>query len=519
VSASSGPLREANLSAEAADDVKVVVRGGATQIVGQITQRSISFFFTIVATNILRPGGYGLYRQVAQVLTIGGQLGLAGFNYASMRFITRARAVEDHGAVKGAIRTGVTGALVASVLVCAVLLLAAEPLAEQFVGAPDDVRELAGLLQLGAAYIPAFALMQVLRYVTQAYKTMTPSVVVGNIFQPAVRFVLGVALLLAGFGVAGAVSSLTVSMAIGAIAAAWYGSRMLTHDERTAVRRPQTAAMVRFALPQGGSSLLGIQSLGLGIIVVGLFRGNREVGLFAVALALQGPGGVFLSGIVNIWAPVVSDLYERGAVDRLESLYQTITRWIATFSFPVYAALIIEPDFFVRFFGKAAFEAASVAAILAVGNLFYSGTGPTGYVLSMTGRPGVNFANSVSAVVLYAVLGSLVVPEHGAVGMAVVDAVVTVLVNAARVLEAKMLVGVQPFGKSFLKPVGATLIAAAVLLLWQLVPGDTVVLEVVGIAGAGLVYLVVLRAFGLDPEERYVWDRIRARAVRSRRGK
>jgi O-antigen/teichoic acid export membrane protein len=137
----------------------------------------------------------------------------------------------------------------------------------------------------------------------------------------------------------------------------------------------------------------------------------------------------------------------------------------------------------------------------------------------MNGRPGVNFANSVSAVVLYVVLGSMVVPEHGAVGMAVVDSVVTALVNAARVLEAKILVGVQPFGRSFLKPVAATVIAAAVLLLWQLVPGDTVVLEIVGIVVAGVVYLVVLRALGLDPEERYVWDRIRARAARTRPAK
>jgi O-antigen/teichoic acid export membrane protein len=519
VSTGGGPIQEANLSAQAADDVKIVVRGGATQIVGQITQRSISFFFTMVASNVLGPARYGLYRQVAQALAVGGQLGLAGFNYAAMRFIARARAVEDHGAVKGAIRTGVMGALIASVLVCAALLLVAEPLAEQFVGAPDAVEELAGLFRLGAAYIPAFALMQVLRYVTQAYKTMTPSVVVGNIVQPVVRFALGVAVLVAGFGVAGAVSSLVISMAVGALAAAWYCARMLTREERGSSRRSQTAAMVRFALLQGGSSLLGIQSLGLGIIVVGLFRENREVGLFAVALALQGPGGVFLSGIVNIWAPVVSDLYERGAVDRLESLYQTITRWIATFSFPIYAALILEPDFFVWFFGPKASEAAAVAAILAVGNVFYSGTGPTGYVLSMTGRPGVNFANSAGAVVLYVALGAVVVPEHGAVGMAIVDAVVTALINTVRVLEAKILVGVQPFGRSFVKPVAATLIAAAGLLLWRLVPGDTLVLDIVGIAIAGVVYLLALRALGLDPEERYVWDRIRTRVARRRRGK
>jgi O-antigen/teichoic acid export membrane protein len=517
VTGSRGPLQEAHLSAQAADDVKIVVRGGATQIAGQITQRSISFFFTMVATIILRPAGYGLYRQVAQILTIGGQVALAGFNYSAMRFIARARAVGDHGAVKGAVRTGLGGSLIASAAVSAVVLVAAEPIAERFVETPRAVEDLAGLLRLGVAYIPAFALMQVLRYVTQAYKTMTPSVVVGNIVQPVVRFALGVALLLAGFGVAGAVSSLAVSMALAAIAAAWFCARMLTPEERVATRRTQTAAMVRFALPQAGSSLLGIQSLGLGILVVGLFRENREVGLFAVALALQGPGGVFLSGIVNIWAPVVSDLYERSAVDRLESLYQTITRWIATFSFPVYAALILEPDLFVWFFGDRATEAAPVAAVLAVGNIFYSGTGPTGYVLSMTGRPGVNFANSVAAVVAYVALGAVVVPEYGAIGMAGVDAVVTALINTVRVVEAKLLVGVQPFGRSFLKPVVATAVAAAVLLLWRLLPGDGVVLEAAGVVVGAAVYLVVLRAAGLDPEERYVWDRIRARVARRRR--
>jgi O-antigen/teichoic acid export membrane protein len=510
------PVKQQRLSAEAADDIRVVAKGGAIQIVGQITQRSIAFFFTVVATNILGVAGYGLYRKVQQVLAVVAQIGMAGFNYSAMRFIARARARGDASAVRGAARTGLAATTLVSVVVTIAMVAFAGPLADSFSSAGADPGDLERLLRIGAPYIPAFALLQVLRYCTQAYKTMVPSVVAGNIIQPVIRFLLGVALLVAGFGVTGAVNSLTISMAVSAGVAGYLFVRMMTPAEKAASPRYEVGAMTRFALAQGGASLLGVQSLGLGILVLSAVSGNRDVGLFAVGLSLQGPGGVFLSGIVNIWAPVVSDLYEKGEIARLDALYKTITRWVVTFALPIYAALILEADLFVKFFGEGAADAAPIVAILALGNIFYSGTGPTGYVISMSGRPGINFINSLVAVVLYASLGAMIVPEHGAVGMAWVDAGVTALINGARVVQAKMLVGVQPFGRSILKPVVATVVGAAVLLAWRLVPGESIVVQVTGIAVASAVYLVVLKLLGIDPEEKYVWDRIRARATRLR---
>jgi O-antigen/teichoic acid export membrane protein len=250
--------------------------------------------------------------------------------------------------------------------------------------------------------------------------------------------------------------------------------------------------------------------------VLGAIKGDAAAGLFGIALSLQGPGTVFLSGIVNIWAPVVAELHEKRQIERLESLYQTITRWVATFSLPVFAALMIQPDLFAELFGgKNAVDAASAVAILAVGNIFYTCTGPTGYVLSMTGRPGINFINSLVGVALYIGLGVLVVPDHGLVGMAIVDSVVTAVVNSARLIEAKLLVGVQPFGRSFLKPVAATVAGAAVLLAWRLIASDQIVVQITGVVVAGAVYLAVLSALGIDAEERYVWDRIKERARRA----
>jgi O-antigen/teichoic acid export membrane protein len=511
------PLREEGLTKEAARDVRVVAKGGAVQIFGQVTQRGLSFLFTALAIQLMGRAGYGVYRLVAQVLGIAAQLGLAGFNYATMRFITRARATGNPGGVRGAARVGIRGALIGSALVVAALLVGADVLAARFPEVGDRRSEVAALFRLTAPYVPLFALLQVLRYCTQAYKTMVPSVIAGNVVQPGIRFVLGVALLLAGFQAAAALTTLMVSVGVAAVVAGWYFRRLMTAEERAARPAAPVGEMVRFALPQGGASLLGVQSLGLGILVVGYYSGDVAVTLFSAALSLQGPGTVFLGGIVNIWAPVVSDLHEKGEIARLESLYQTINRWIATFSFPVFAALAIAPDVFLELFFPKAAGAASAVAVLAAGNLFYTGTGPTGYVLSMTGRPGVNLINSAAGVGLYLGLGAWLVPRHGVLGMAITDAVVTALVNSARVVEAKVLVGVQPFGRSFLKPVVATAIAAALLLAWRALPGDVVWVDAAGMAVAAVVYFAVLKRLGIDPEERAVLDGIKRRAAKTRR--
>lgn len=512
------PPRDEGLTKEAASDVRVVAKGGAVQVLGQITQRSLSFFFTALAVQLMGPRGYGVYRVVAQVLGIAAQLGLAGFNYAAMRFITRARATGDAGGVRGAARVGVRGALIGSALVVVAILLGADALAARFPEVGESRSNLAALFRLTAPYVPLFALLQVLRYCSQAYKTMVPSVVAGNIVQPGVRFVVGVALLAAGFQAAAALTTLMVSVAVAAIVAAFYFRRLMSAEERSARPSAPVGEMVRFALPQGGSSLLGVQSLGLGILVLGYYSGDVAVTLFSAALSLQGMGSVFLGGIVNIWAPVVSDLHSKGAIERLESLYQTINRWIATFSFPVFAALIIAPDVFLELFFPKATGAAAAVAIVAAGNLFYTGTGPTGYVLSMTGRPGVNLVNSIAGVALYLGLGAWLVPRHGVVGMAVTDALVTALVNSARVVEAKLLVGVQPFGRSFAKPVAATLVGAAALLAWRALPPDAALFDAAGIGVAAVVYFAALKRLGIDPEEQVVLDGIKRRVRKARGG-
>lgn len=93
--------REAASSADPRD-VRVVAKGGAVQVAGQFTQGIVAFAFVAIVVRLLGTAEYGLFRQVAQILAIAAQVGLAGFNYSAMRFISKARASGDPGGVRGA---------------------------------------------------------------------------------------------------------------------------------------------------------------------------------------------------------------------------------------------------------------------------------------------------------------------------------------------------------------------------------------------------------------------------------
>ncbi len=492
--------------------VRNVARGGLVQLAGQASFRLLGFVFIAFAFRVLGPAAFGVYRQITQILQIAGQLASGGFQFAALRSIARARAIPDPGAVRGAARAGLGGAVIISSVVCVAILLFAESLGRLFADTPAQVQDTARLLRLGALSVPFVAATQVLTFATMASGSMKPSVLVNDVIQPGALFFIGAALLLLDVGVAGLIISVTLSTSIALVVAARYWSRQLSPAERTAPPTAEVGPLVRFALPQAGVKLLNMRSVAPGILILGMTRSDAEVGLFALAVSLQGIALLFSQSVLNVWTATVADLHGRGETAQLRSLYQTINRWSATYSFPILAALIVQPETFVFFFGGDLILAAAILpALLGVGTIFWVGTGPGATVVSMTGWPGVNLANSIGAMGLYIGAAALVVPTRGVIAMAIIDAAVTALINICRVVQARVLVGIQPFGISFLKPVAATLCATAVLLTWKLVPQQGVATGMLGLVAAAACYVLVLWKLGIDPEERHVYESIRAR--------
>lgn len=496
-------------------DVRVAAKGGVIRFLGFGINRGIGVLFVAFAARLLGPAGFGLYRQIASLLDLLGNFGAFGFHIAALRGIAHARAENDPGGVRGVARISIGATILISLLLLALVLTGAEAIAGPFAETDADAKRLARLLRLGAPFIPLYATGIVLQASTRAYQTVTPSVVVGNIVQPTSLFIISVAALLLGYGVGGAVTGLTASALIALVAAVWYFRRILAPAERTARPSARIGPLVRFAAPQAGVSLFRLGASGPGVILMGLFGSDREVGLFAIAASLLTLATVFSTSMLAIWSPIVADLYHRGEIERLGSLYQTVNRWIASSSFVMIAMLMVQPEFFVRLLGgREASGAAVLTSILAVGTLFQVGTGPCAELISMAGWPGVNLLISVVGLGFYVLLAWLVVPTGGAIGMAIVTAAILALTNLARVIQARLLIGIQPFGRSFLKPVVAATTASLVLGLWRALPEKDMIFVGIGLALAASVHVLALLVMGIDPEERIVIERVRARILR-----
>jgi hypothetical protein len=60
----------------------------------------------------------------------------------------------------------------------------------------------------------------------------------------------------------------------------------------------------------------------------------------------------------------------------------------------------------------------------------------------------------------------------------------------------------------------ATAVGAAVLVGWRAILGHGTFIGLAGLAVAGAVYVGILLWFGLDDEERFVWERIKTRTLK-----
>ncbi|HKY60787.1 MAG TPA: oligosaccharide flippase family protein [Gemmatimonadota bacterium] len=480
------------------------------QFVGTGTNRVAGLLFVAMAIRLLGAAGFGVYRQIAQLLITTSTIAMLGFDGALLRSVAQARARRVLGAVRSATRTAVTTVTIVSLVLFLGFYLAADPIAAAFADQPSQEREMAFLLRLGAAFVPLFALAKVLSTGAMGFKTVVPSVLVADVLQPVSLLLLSTLAIVAGYGVAGAVGALLGSAAVALVAASWFFRGLVPEAPREPHPTSSFRSMAAFGLPRAGSRAMRWGNFGT--LILGIFGTDRDVALFAVATSLQGIVFIFPQAFISIWQPIVVDLVERKETERLGTIYQTVNRWVASCSFGLIVSLVILPEPFVRILGGTTVQEATVlTSVIAMGTLFQVGTGLCGALVTMAGYPITNLVNSIGIWTLYISAAWLIVPHHGVMGMAVIHSAAGALSNLVMVLAARWLIGIQPYGRSFLKPIAATCAAGVVLLLWRGLVERSLYLDLLGLALAGAAYTAALWVTGMDAEDRIVYERVRVR--------
>jgi len=181
-----------------------------------------------------------------------------------------------------------------------------------------------------------------------------------------------------------------------------------------------------------------------GVIMLGIFRTEAEVGYYSVAVSLASLTSFVLAAINSMAAPKFSELYHGGKMDELFYIAQKSAKLIFWTTAPILAGLVVLGKPILNLFFGPEFTTTYLAMmLLVIGQFVNSICGSTGYFMNMTGEHKV-FRNIIFGAAIISVgLGLVLIPSFGINGAAFTGMISLVFWNIATFLYIK-----QKYGKS-----------------------------------------------------------------------
>ena len=105
-------------------------------------------------------------------------------------------------------------------------------------------------------------------------------------------------------------------------------------------------------------------------------------------------------------------------VQKLAAMFHIVTKWSITFSLPIFWISTLFSVSLLGISGGQFIPAWPLVVAFSIGSMINVGTGAVGYILLMTGHTKISFLNSLTAVVVDIILGIILTPRYGAMGVA-----------------------------------------------------------------------------------------------------
>lgn len=476
--------------------VRGLFKGGNIILAGLALELGISFFGKILMARVLGQVEYGVATLGIKTLSFTSAILLIGLNTGVGRYLPRFDYEADR---KGIILSGLELALPVAVAATVTLWVFADPIARILLRTP----KLVSVLRAAAVGVPFAVLLKLSIGVVQGMEQTVPKVVIRNIFQPTIRFVLIAAVLLLGLGSIGIVWAYTATFAAAGIAGLYYIVRhtpVAASIGGTRIRRE----LLRFSAPLMLMTSMVMILSNLDIFFLSYFHSANDVGVYNTVYPLAELLTMTLSGFSFIFLPTFSRLHSEGQKKEMLRIYQVVTKWILLLTLPALFYFVLFPETIIGItFGREYDEGAIALVVLAVGFSVQSLVGPNIQSLTSVGETRtimwINLATGVTNIVLNYIL----IPQYAYVGAAVATSVSYTLLNILYSVALYHRTGIHPFNSHLLKPLAGLFILMAVVASVVTVGFQRNVMTLLGsFIVFGLLYvLVILRLDGIQEEE------------------
>ena len=195
-----------------------------------------------------------------------------------------------------------------------------------------------------------------------------------------------------------------------------FKKKMRPHDK---IQPVDCLEILTISMPMLMTTAMAFVIAQTGVIMLGMFRSESEVGHYAIAVKL-GTLTVFILNAVNsMSAPKFSDLYHSNKIDELFHIAKKSAKLIFWTTTPLLVCLILYgKNILLIAFGSEFVTAYSALVILSIGQFVNSISGATGLFMNMTGRQKALGNIMFFAAIANILLNLLLIPRLGICGAA-----------------------------------------------------------------------------------------------------
>jgi len=154
------------------------------------------------------------------------------------------------------------------------------------------------------------------------------------------------------------------------------------------------------------------------VIMLGIFRTEREVGIYNIAMKIAIAVNIISMSISTIAAPKFAELYGQGDLKKLCEVIRNSTKLIFWTSLPVILILMLFPSFLLGIFGEEFKAGVYALLVLTVAQFINASCGSVGFILQMTGKELIFQNIMIGAAIINITLNGLLIPIYGINGAA-----------------------------------------------------------------------------------------------------
>jgi O-antigen/teichoic acid export membrane protein len=487
----------------------LIVKNAGIDGVGTAFNILFMFFSGVIITRTIGADLFGKYSLSKSIFDVMGVFAVFGLNTGVIRLTSKYNTRRDPGSVKGTLLSGMAITAVLSAAIVLAIVVLAPFLARRVF---DNVEGIDLVLRIHFLGLPFFALMMIATGYTQGLKTLKYSALVELIVRPLIRLAVILVLFLAGLKLFAVVFGSIISFLLAAALAFYFGMKISSFDFRKTSTKLVTRELFFYSVPLVLARFMNVTISRSNTILVGFFKDSTSTGLFGAAIMLSPFISLSLISFGKIFAPVISELWEKGELSELEKTFKTVSKWVLSLGYPIFLIIMLFAPSLLKVFGDDFVNAATTLRLLAIGQIVNAAVGPAGFILSMTGRQKLNMVNSIGLAALNIALNIILIPSYGIAGAALATTIALGLLNVARVIEVKILYGFTPFRRDIYKPLLAGTIALLLFYLLKTHLGWEDVIRTLALCVAFLiVYIVLLLLFGLREEKEVLLEILRRR--------